>query len=406
MHQSDTPLKELTLSDFKVKNLVPFYAELRENNPVAQVQDGKGGHVWVVSRYQDVHYTLSHPEAFSSKAISEIMHPEGIKEDCRRDLFVLSQDGREHKRNRGLMTKAFTSKVTKSLLPDIRGAAEKMVASIKRGEKISFIDRFAHPYVTAITDKVSGIEQTLSQKEMDTWLTVLGEVITGTPDKKRLASIEKIIQRQTNKFTKTIAQKKQCPGTDLISELIGAEVDGEKLSDVDLLNAVELIYVGGFHPQVQMLCRAMVQLSNNEGLFKALKASSEKVPAFVDELLRHQTLAPGTIRKTLQEVTFQGVTIPAGATVICLISSANRDPSVFPDPDTFDITRPNVKKHLAFGSGSHLCLGRALAKQQMITGLEAIIKNFDSITCLPIEEIEEHNTWMFRYIPNLSVIFS
>ncbi len=393
------------INAFHKKNLTPLYVHLREKDPVARFRMGRNKLVWVLSRHEDVSYALGNSGLFSAKAIGEALQPEGIKEECKRDMFLLSQDGREHRRNRDLMKQAFTAKSVQDVFPAICESAARMISAIPSGEEINFINDFAHPYITTVTDKLLGTDDTLTQEEMDIWLGALGTVIENA-DPEQVRKTEDIIERQNKKFADTVARKKKCPGPDLISELIHAEIEGDKFSDTDLLNAVELIYVGGFHAQIQMLCRAMIILSRNPALIDTLKASPETTPVFIDEVLRYQTLAPGTIRKTTEDVTLHGMTIPAGETVICLISSANRDPDVFPDPDVFDITRSNLRKHLAFGYGPHLCLGRTLAREQMVTGVDMLLSRFNRVECPSDDDIEEHSTWMFRHIPLLPITFS
>lgn len=351
-------------------------------------------------------WALQSPELFSSKAFKEMMQPEGLKTECPRDLFIVSQDGEKHKKNRALMSEAFSAKVIHNLIPKIQTAAEEMAKKLPVSEEVSFIDHFAYPYISTITDQITGVDNGLSQDEIGIWLNNLHQSMSQHYDEKKLEEIEESIVEQNKKFLNIIEEKRQNPANDLISKLVHAEVDSQLLSKTDLLNAIELVYVVGFYGQIQVLCRAMQYLSEKPDLLTELKANHDSIPIFVEELLRHSLLAPGVMRKTTQEIIRHGVKIPKNSTVLCLIASANKDPSVFPNPERFDLLRPNLKKQLVFGAGPHLCSGATLARHQLTIGIEVILSRFSKIECPPSSTINKDTSWMAHTILDLPITFS
>lgn len=391
---------------FRENDLTPLYAHLREKVPVAKFRDGKGDRIWVLSRYADVVSALKNTDVFSSSAYKEMLQPEGMKKECLRDLFILSQDEPEHKKNRGLMNQAFSPRTIEELCPFIRETASTIADNIKPQQTALFADLFAYPFVATVIDHAAGVNDGLSQEEMDTWLHAINVGISDTLDTEQIQHIEAIVLNQNKKFKDTIEKKKNNLSEDLLSNLVNAREEGSQLSTSELLNAVELLYIGGLHAQIQLLCHAILFLSHNAEILAKLKAAPELVPDFVEELLRYETLSPGLIRKTTQDITLHDVTIPAGETVLCLIGAANRDTAVFPDPDVFDITRPNLKKQVAFGYGPHLCLGATLARYQISIGIQAILSKFNTIKCPKPDEVKISNYWNFRSLLNLKATFS
>jgi cytochrome P450 len=141
------------------ENPFPLYAQLRRDNPVCQVQPGG---LWLVTRYADVQLALKRTDIFSSQGFKELLAPDWLREECKRDLSILSQDPPQHTRNRVLVNRAFISRVINDLVPFMEQCAADLVATLQRGESEDFLARFAFPYAASVICKITGVDKYLS----------------------------------------------------------------------------------------------------------------------------------------------------------------------------------------------------------------------------------------------------
>jgi cytochrome P450 len=169
-----------------------------------------------------------------------------------------------------------------------------------------------------------------------------------------------------------IARRRAEPQDDLLTRLVAAEVDGEKLSHAEILGFFQLLMVGGQETTANLINNAMLCLMENPDERARLEAHIELLPAAIEEVLRYRSPLQWVMRTPRSDVKLMGQVIPAGKLVLPMIGSANRDPFQFPDPDRFDITRdPNP--HIAFGHGIHFCLGAALSRMEARIALTDIL---------------------------------
>lgn len=391
---------------FQAKDLLPFYKHLREEAPVARFRDNKGNLFWAVSRYEDVLHVLKTPRIFGAGAFTEMFQPACLRGDYKRDLFFVGLDGEEHKKRRALMSDAFSAKSVGALAPFMKETADKILSTVPIGETVTFMEQIGYPYISTITNHITGIPEAFDHTFVTAWLEMVHKALLQPLNDAETEEMRQCILAQNKKFAGIIEKKRQTSGADVISSLTQAELDGQPLSEVDLLNALELIYASGFHTSVQMVSRAVVFLARNPAVFSKLKALPVLVPSFVEEILRHQALIPAVAKKITEDTTLCGTDMKAGDKILCLLGAANHDPSVFPDPDTFNLERRNVRKHLAFGRSDHLCMGAELARQQVAIIVRAIVKKFNAIDCPPDKDLSENNQWTIRYLTSLPVTFS
>lgn len=386
------------------ENPWPVYDWLQRDHPVCELEpDG----IWVVSRYEDVRYALERADLFSSSGFKATLQPDWLSEECRdRDLLVLMQDPPDHAKYRGLVNVAFAGRIIQALVPLMRDTAQGLVEKIAASEGTDFLRDFAYPYVHRVIGQVTGVEEGQSLAEVCLWLEIIGRLSPTKPEEHHIQEFEAAHLAQKVHFNRIIQDRRECPRQDLISALVHAEVDGEQLTDHMLRNALDLLITAGYHTTLQMLCFSVIRLSRQPDLRRTLAADPQLITAFIEETLRLESVAPALFRKTTKEVTLSGVTLPKGATTLLVLASANRDSREFPDPTEFNMGRPNIKRHLAFGHGPHTCVGAALARLEIKIALETILAAFEDISCPGDRELSWSKSVLVRGIDALPIAFT
>ena len=191
----------------------------------------------------------------------------------------------------------------------------------------------------------------------------------------------------------------------LISTLIHSETGGQELDRHTLYNAIEQMLVAGTHPPVPLLAQCIRLLSRRPDLLAQLIDDVRLIPDFIEELLRYETIGPAQLRRTTDDVRLAESVIPNGELVLVFLGAANHDPRQFTDPDRFNMRRPNVKAHLGFGTGPHVCIGAALARVQAQTLLHAILQRFRRFHCPDDNELDWRTSWLMRGIGALPTTF-
>ncbi len=386
------------------ENPFPVYERLLQDHPVCQLEpDG----IWAVSRYDDVRFALERPNLFLSSGLMAAMQPDWLHEDCRdRDLFIIMQDPPDHTKYRALLNRAFASKMIQALIPLMHETAQGLVKKIRPDEQFDFQKDFAYAYVHKIIGHITGIEEGQSQEEVSRWLEVIGKLSPEKPDEHYIREFGELHRAQKEHFNNIIRDRREHPREDLVSALVHAEVDGEQLTDHMLRNALDLLLSAGYHTTLQMLCHSMIRLSQQPDLRQTLSANPQQIPAFIEEALRLESIAPALFRQTTEDIELSGVRIPRGATILLLLAAANRDPRQFPNPTEFQMGRPNIKMHLAFGHGPHTCLGAALARQEIKIALETILAAFHGISCPVDHELSWSKSVLLRSVNALPTVFT
>lgn len=365
-------------------NPFPIYAQMRRQFPVCQVEpDG----LWIITRYADVQAALANPAAFSSAAMSRMYEPEWLREECRRNYFILSEDPPLHTAHRAVVNRAFIPRVVDALIPLMRRAAGELAAQLPDKGRVEFLRDFADPYVANIIGSITGTTDYQGVDEIRRLIELTQVVTPERPDDEHVRELEEITLSQRRHYRQALADRRKCPRRDLVTELIDAETDGQRLSEEQLISLLDLFVHAGFHTPTTMLAHAMIMLARRRDLLLLLKEKPGEIPAFLEELLRFEPPSHNLLRQTQADVTVSGVTIPGGATVLINLASANRDEMYFPKPDEFRMHRSNIREQIAFGYGPHVCLGSALARTELRIALEEILRHVSHIACPPDEEL-------------------
>jgi cytochrome P450 len=305
--------------------------------------------------YESVHRALHEPETFSSRAAVRGGRPLD---------WLIFFDPPRHTKLRALVLRAFTPRVVAGLEPRIRELAGALLdAVVERGEMDVAAD-FSVPLPLMVIAEMIGIP-TADRPQFRRWsdaILDLAESVACTADAPRAASAFAAATVEMRAYVSAlVAERRAAPRDDLLTRLVAAEVDGEQLTDDEILGFFQLLLVAGSETTTNLIANTVVCLLDHPAERARLAATPALLPSAIEEVLRYRTPVQAVFRQTTRDVTLQGHAIPAGSLVLAVVGAANRDPRQFPDAARFDIARdPNA--HVAFGYGIHFCLGAALAR--------------------------------------------
>lgn len=363
------------------------YAWLRENAPVARTRLEYGPvsqPIWVLSRYRDCRAMLTDPRLPRSPAGGSAMTA-GLPEHLRllSTESLIMKDEPEHKRLRTLVSKPFTPKMTSKLGERVRELAVERLDALADHDAVDLRQDFALPIpYTVIADMVgvgetdrsrfrSGVTALLSDRGAEDWDTQVRDLVAFTRD--------------------LVARKHADPGDDILTGLIHAEQDGDRLSEDEIVSMVFTLVVAGYETTYNLITNAVVTLLDHPEQRDRLQQAPDDDALWrsaIEEIVRYAGPVGGTKPATAAEdIDWDGRTIPAGASVLPLLGSANRDPDAFDAPDRFDITRsPN--HHLGFGHGPHFCLGANLARLEARIAVQVLLTRHPQLSlAVPRDEL-------------------
>jgi cytochrome P450 len=347
-------------------NPYPTYALLREHQPVYYNEKHD---FYALSRYQDVAAALKNWETFSSSRGVDL---NSIKNGMKYSTGIIMLDPPEQSRLRVLVSRAFTPRAIAAKEPVVRETIEEYAAGL--GTTFDGVADFAAPFPVEVISKLLGVPPENRQRIRTTLDFVLhrGDGINQLSDEQTAVAIEMF-----EYFFSLVAERRESAGEDMISDLVGAEVEREdgsttKLDDVEVAAFVSLLGGAGAETVTKFVGNALVLFARHPGQWQMLRENRDLVPTAVEEILRFEPPASYIGRYTMREFSAHGRTIPAGSAVLLLVGAATRDEDAYTDPESFDITR-EVRQNLAFGYGVHSCLGAALARMESQIALNILL---------------------------------
>ncbi|WP_437674812.1 cytochrome P450 [Sorangium sp. So ce131] len=380
-------------------NPYPAYAEMRRSAPVCQVDPGG---MWAVTRLDDALFVLKNPQLFSSRGFGAATNPPWLGGNPFSESMI-TLDPPQHGRLRGLISRAFGASAMARMEPRVRAFAEQTVAELPLGEPVDIMPPYALRIPTSVIGDMMGLSPSLHAR-LKRWADLItGGVTTVRPDehdRKQLA--RDAVAELRGCFGEVLEARRREPAEDLVSDLLQAEVDGEALTQGELIAFMALLLVGGIETVVHALGAALLVLLERPELWARLRADRSLIPAFIEEVLRYEPPVHAAPRTTTQEVELGGVTLPRGAPLLVLLGSATRDEAHFPDGDRFDLERTGPK-HLPFGHGVHFCLGAPLARMEARLALDVL---FDRVGGLSrgAEPMTWHRTLVVRGVGSLPIV--
>jgi hypothetical protein len=359
----------------------PVYEELRERYPV--YQNPRTG-LWAISRFDDVYEALREPRLFSSEHIGA---PPGTPVGVNRPLpMMLLMDPPAHDELRTLVNRSFTPRRIAQLEPRVRQIARDLIDGFAERGACDLWAEFAAPLPTTVIAELLGIPASDREmfKEQSTAVVAAAGPTSGPMQGQSAGQANRILAEY---LAAQFEEKRRKPADDLLSALLAAEVDGRKLTLPELLGFAILLLIAGNETTTNLVSNATLLLDRHPEQRRRLIEDPRRISRAVEEFLRYDSPVQGLERDLTEDLEVQGRTIPKGSKLFLLISAANRDPRRFPEPQRFDVGRwPN--RHLAFGFGTHFCLGAGLARLETRVAWEELLRRIpDFRVSGPVERL-------------------
>jgi cytochrome P450 len=367
------------------ENPYPFYAMLRREAPVCQV-DPHG--MWAISRYDDILAVFKEPRVFSSAGLRVATEPPWLERANPLSSSLIMVDPPHHGRLRALVSRAFTASVLSRMEAYARDVSMRLTEVIlMKRQTVDFIPEFALGLPANVLAMVLGLDPEL-QTHFKRWTDDVASAAAISPDNHaRMAQVRRSIDEMERYLRELLESRRRKPGDDLASDLAHLRVDGERLTDEEILSFFCLLLVAGLETTTSLLTHCAMILAQRPDIMSNLRKDSLLIPPFIEEVLRYEPPVHTTIRLCKTETQVGGVRLPAGATVVLLLASGLRDETCFPDPDRFDPQR-GTQANLAFGYGIHFCLGAPLARMETRAALDTLLS-----MCSRIELRTERLQW-------------
>ena len=353
----------------------PHYHALREREPVHQPFPG----AWLLSRHRDVVPLLRSPNVSSDRRkspmyelfLQSLPDPHRFQDIPPSMLFL---DPPDHTRLRGLVNKAFTARVVESMRPRVHEIVEGILDGVAEKGEMDVVADLAYPIPVTVICDLFGVPQE-DRAQVKAWsldlIYTLDPLVAG--DRLEKAAQAGLAFREY--LRGLIEDRRGRHGDDFISALIQAEEEGERLTDEEIVSMCVLLLIAGHETTSGLIGNGMLALGRHPDAMRELRDDPSIIKTAVEELLRFDAPVQLTGRLVLQPIEIDGVQIEPGNDVITLIGAANRDPSVFPDPDRLDLRRP-ANHHVAFGGGIHFCLGAPLARLEGQIAVGELVQRF------------------------------
>ncbi|OJT23757.1 cytochrome [Archangium sp. Cb G35] len=351
-------------SDEVRRNPYPAYAQLRGRSPVLHEPHSD---LWMLFDYESVKRALQDHEAFSS-----IVAPPSAMTS----QWLVFMDPPRHTKLRALIMRAFTPRAVASLEPRILALSHELLDRTRSRGEMELAEDFSVPLPLRVIAEMLGVPLA-DQPRFKRWSDVmmaLGYAVAGSEDAARVHREFAEMTEEMRSYVRDLAaQRRAAPRDDLLTRLVEAEVDGERLTGDELLGFVQLLLSAGHETTTNLINNALLCFLEHPEQLARLRAEPGLLPSAIEEVLRYRSPVQAMFRVTRAEVSLHGQVIPAGKMVLAMIGSANRDPRKFQEPDRFDITRePN--QHIAFGHGIHFCIGAPLSRLEARVGLSVLLE--------------------------------
>jgi cytochrome P450/class 3 adenylate cyclase/tetratricopeptide (TPR) repeat protein len=356
-------------------NPYPFYHRLRAEDPVHQSEQG----FWVVTRFPDVVTVLRDPR-FGREDFAPMVSAVYGEDSERVPRPMVFRDPPAHTRLRSLVSRAFTSRVVEGMRPHIQEIVDGLLDRVHDARRLDVVADLAYPLPVTVICEMLGVPAG-DRDVMRRWSADITKSLDalGLPSDREIVRRGRAARHALGEYFRALLperrrqQGKMSAREDLLSLLIAAEEQGDKLTEDELLATCVLIFIAGHETTVNLIGNGILALLQNPAELEKLRQNHALLPGAVEELLRYDSPVQRTARVTKADLELGGKAIPRHALVVAAIGAANRDPARFSEPDRLDITRRD-KDHIAFGFGIHFCLGAPLARIEAQIALGTLLK--------------------------------
>jgi len=387
---------DLDLNRLAVDDPYPLLAQVRRAGPVVRLTNG----FWAVTGY-DAAMEVFRQRAFASGPIAgryvNALPPGAARDEMSHRINFL--DPPDHPRVRGLVSKVFTPRRVADLLPWIAATAEQLLDDLDAPE-FDLLGRFAHQLPSLVISEMLGVPSA-DRDQLTAWsdavAPLLGITMSDADRERAIAAAEDF----HGYLSALLDERRRRPGDDLLSALLAAEENGERLQRVELLSLAATLYSAGHRTTRDLFSNGMSVLLSGDA-FHLVVDGHWTAAAAVSEFLRYETPTLFVVRIPIEPTTVNGAAIGAGEPVLIFLAAANRDPAVFDDPDAFRPGRDGPPA-LSFAYGAHYCLGASLARSEAETMLTALTRRMPALR-LADRPLHWHQRGPFRGLDELRVV--
>ncbi|MGX5573114.1 cytochrome P450 family protein [Bacillus toyonensis] len=395
----------LASAQFK-EDAYEIYKESRKVQPILFVNQIEIGKEWLITRYEDALPLLKDNRLKKDQAN---VFPQDTKNmylsvdnSDHLTTHMLNSDPPNHSRLQSLVQKAFTPKMISQLDGRIQRIADDLISEIERKGTLNLVDDYSFPLPIIVISEMLGIP-----KEDQAKFRIWSHAVIASPETpEEIKETEKQLSEFITYLQYIVDVKRKNPKEDLVSALILAENEGQKLSARELYSMIMLLIVAGHETTVNLITNTVLALLENPKQLQLLKDNPKLIDSAIEEGLRYYSpVEVTTARWAAEPFQIHDQTIQKGDMVIIALASANRDETVFENPEVFDIMREN-NRHIAFGHGSHFCLGAPLARLEAKIAITTLFKRMPELQIKgDREDIKWQGNYLMRSLEELPLTF-
>ncbi|MEI4620198.1 cytochrome P450 [Bacillus pfraonensis] len=395
----------LASAEFK-EDAYEIYKESRKSQPILFVNQSELGTEWLITRYEDALAFLKdsrlkkNPENVFEKV--EVNPFLSVDNGDYLTTHMLNSDPPDHNRLRSLVQKAFTPKMISQLDERIQHIADTLLDHAEQKRSLNLVNDYAFPLPINVISEMLGIPKE-DQEKFRLWSHA---VIDSPETPEEIKETEMKLAEFITYLQYLVDIKRKNPKEDLVSALIQAESEGSKLSARELYSMIMLLIVAGHETTVNLITNTVLALLENPSQLQLLEEQPELIDSAIEEGLRYYSpVEVTTARWAAEPFMIHGQEIQKGDMVTISLASANRDENVFINPEVFDITRKN-NRHIAFGLGSHFCLGAPLARLEAKIAISTLLTHMPNIQIKgEREKVKWQGNYLMRSLEELPLSF-
>ncbi|EFU40305.1 cytochrome P450 [Paenibacillus vortex V453] len=359
-------LKNALFTEEFTQNPYPVYEKLRQSEPILNLKFPDGRYGWLITRYDEAVAALK-----EGRFIKDITKAYGAEHTSVFSTNMLFADPPDHKRLRGLVQKGFTPQRIADMRSHIQDIADTLLHEASAKDTMNLIDEYAFKLPIIVISEILGVP-TEDQDKFRLW----SNSIIGASNRETSEEVAQHMHEFIAYLKDWFAKVRENPGDDMISQLVMAEDQGDRLSEQELYGVVTLMIIAGHETTVNLIGNGVLALLEYPEQRKLLQEQPELIHGAIEEMLRYNgPVEFSTSRWAAEDMEFHGVQMKKGDLVVVSLNSANRDAGPFEHPDLFNITREK-SQHLAFGKGIHLCLGAPLARLEGEIAINTLLRRY------------------------------
>jgi cytochrome P450 len=356
------------------------YARLRAQDPVHWSDLLQG---WVLTRHDDVVALLRDPDISVEldnarpSAVVDQQRDRQARTGRNSDTLVLRDDP-DHNRLRKLLQRPFGPRPVEALRAMVAERVDGSMAALAERDGMDVIGDFAYPLPVAVFNEMLGLPDE-DAPQVRAWIAAVARMLDPVIDDEEHARCNALMNEMYDYLDTQIEAKRRAPAEDVLTALVQAEEDGDRLTRDELVGQVVTLYVAGHEPTMSLIGNGLLALLGHPTQLALVRSRPDLLPNAVNELLRYDGPNQFVRRIAVQPYTIDDTTIAPGDVIYAAVGAANRDPARWDDPDAVHVDRPDAAHHVQFGSGIHHCLGAHLARLQAEVALGALLFRLDDM---------------------------